>query len=121
MPRYEATKKPDDLRHRKAIADFLVAELTDDDGGGFFASTVDPDAVGVFAARRVPFEDNVMAIRFLARVAKASPEPKYRVAIDRALRAVSDPAQIKSRGRFIGDFLLALEESKGVRGISLAK
>jgi hypothetical protein len=32
------------------------------------------------------------------------------------LRATSAPEDIKSRGRMIGDYLLALDESKGVRG-----
>lgn len=115
---YEVTKKDEYLKAAKAIADFMIASLADDDGGGFFAATADPDAVGVFSARRVPMEDNVMAVRFLAHLAKASPDKKYSVAIDRTLRAVCDPPQIKARGRFLGDLLLALEESKGVRGVS---
>jgi uncharacterized protein YyaL (SSP411 family) len=113
---YEVTKNDEYLKRAKAIAAFLVAELADDDGGGFFAATRDPDAVGIFAARRVPFEDNVMAVRFLAHLAKAAPDKKWSIAIDRTLRAVSDPVQIKARGRFLGDLLLALDESKGARG-----
>ena len=96
---------------------FLLRELVDDAGGGFFASTVDPDAVGVFASRRTPFEDNVMAVRLLARLAKLDPatsEP-YRRAIGRTLRAIATPEEIKGRGRMLGDLLLALEETKGVR------
>ncbi|HEY8077669.1 MAG TPA: hypothetical protein VIF62_26265, partial [Labilithrix sp.] len=112
------TKKDEYLKAAKSIADFMIASLADDDGGGFFAATVDPDAVGVFAARRVPMDDNVMAIRFLAHLAKASPDKKYAVAIDRTLRAATDPVQIKARGRFLGDLLLALEESKGVRSVA---
>jgi hypothetical protein len=86
-----------------------------------FASTKDPDAVGIFATRRVPFEDNVVAIRFLSHLAHAVPVPdsrKYSLAIDRLLRATSKPEEIKARGRMIGDYLLALEESKGVRGVA---
>jgi uncharacterized protein len=117
---YEVTKNEAYLKKARALADFLVTELTDDDGGGMFASTKDPDAVGVFAVRRVPFEDNVVAVRMLSRVARALParEAKvYAAAIDRLLRAISEPAAIKARGRMIGDYLLALEESKGVRGV----
>jgi hypothetical protein len=103
------------------MADFMIAELTDDDSGGMFASTKDPDAVGIFAARRVPFEDNVVAVRFLAHLAHGVPAAdakKYSVALDRLLRATSKPEEIKARGRMIGDYLLALEESKGVRGVA---
>ena len=99
----------------------MIAELTDEDGGGMFASTKDPDAVGVFARKRVPFEDDVLAIRMLARLARALPAAEakpYGIAIDRLLRAVAKPEEIRSRGRMIGDFLLALEESKGVWGVS---
>ena len=117
---YEATKNADYLKKARAIADFMIAELTDEDGGGMFASTKDPDAVGVFAKRRVPFEDDVLAIRMLSRLAHALPAAeakRYGMSIDRLLRAVAKPEEIKSRGRMIGDYLLALEESKGVRGV----
>jgi uncharacterized protein YyaL (SSP411 family) len=118
---YEVTKSDEYLKRARAIADFMIAELTDDDSGGMFASTRDPDAVGIFATRRVPFEDNVAAIRFLAHLAHAVPAAdakKYSIALDRLLRATSKPEEIKSRGRMIGDYLLALEESKGVRGVA---
>ncbi|HSO34479.1 MAG TPA: DUF255 domain-containing protein [Labilithrix sp.] len=117
---FEVTKNADYLKRAQAIADFMMGELTDDDSGGMFASTRDPDAVGVFAKRRVPFEDDVVAIRMLARLARAVPAAeakKYGAAIDRLLRAVSKPEEIRARGRMIGDYLLALEESKGVRGV----
>ena len=116
---YEVTKNEEYAKKARAIADFMIADLTDDDGGGMFASTKDPDAVGVFATRRVPFEDNVVAVRMLSHLARALPPAsakKYSSAIDRLLRAISKPEDIKARGRMIGDYLLALDESKGVRG-----
>lgn len=118
---YEVTKKDEYLKAARAIGDFMVADLTDDDGGGLFAATKDPDAVGVFAKRRVPFEENVAAVRMFARLARAvlaADSSKYAIAIDRILRAISTPEEIKARGRMLGDYLLALEESKGVRGVS---
>jgi uncharacterized protein len=116
---HEVTRDASYLAAARRVADFALAELADEDGGGLFASTRDPDAVGVFAKRRVPFEDNVNALRLLARLARALPGDegaKYRVAIDRVLRAVSTPEKIKAQGRMLGDYLLALEETKGVRG-----
>ncbi|MBS2012101.1 MAG: thioredoxin domain-containing protein [Deltaproteobacteria bacterium] len=118
---YEVTKSAEHLQVARAIGDFMIAELTDDDGGGMFAATKDPDAVGVFAKRRVPFEENVAAVRMYARLARASGPSdarRYGVAIDRILRAISTPEEIKGRGRMLGDYLLALEESKGVRGVA---
>lgn len=117
---HEVTKNREYLEKARAVADFMIAELTDENGGGMFASTKDPDAVGVFAARRVPFEDDVVAVRMLSHLARAVPAAearRYASSIDRLLRAVSKPEEIKARGRMIGDYLLALEESKGVRGV----
>jgi len=114
---YEATHEAAYLGHARAMADFMMRELRDPESGGFFASSADPAAVGVFATRRVPFEDNVVALRLLARLAHVSPQggSEYRSAIDRVLRAVARPEAIKSEGRMIGNFLVALEETKGVR------
>ncbi len=116
---YEVTKKGEYAQSARTLADFVVTDLSDERGGGFFECTPDPAAVGVFARRRVPFEENVMATRVLAKLAHAVPETRvaYGRAIDRALRRVSEPGEIKARGRMIGDFVLALEETRGVRGV----
>jgi uncharacterized protein YyaL (SSP411 family) len=124
---HEATKKPEYLDAAKRIAQFLLEALYDTQASGFFASTPDPNAVGVFAARRKPFEDNVMAVRFLARLSRlsttvskltispASPEP-YRAAIARTLAVVTTRAAVADRGRMIGDLLLALDEARALQG-----
>ena len=77
----------------------------------------DPDAVGIFTIRRKPFEDNVMMLRVLAKLVRAVPDKaaRYQRAIDRTLRAVATPDKIVERGRFLGDFLLALEETRAAR------
>ena len=104
---------PELLTSALGIADFALAELEDKRGGGFFAHTVDDAAVGVFAVRRKPLEDNVAMIRALIKLAVLSPAkaPVYRRAIDRGLRAIATPDAIKERGRFVGDLLLALDEA----------
>ncbi|MCA9585283.1 MAG: thioredoxin domain-containing protein [Myxococcales bacterium] len=113
---YEATAKAVYLERAERLAELMITELTDERGGGFFGHTKDDDAVGVFAVRRVPFEDNVMAVRALSKLARATNKPAYSGAIDRVLRAISTPEEIKARGRMLGDYLLALDESKDVRG-----
>jgi hypothetical protein len=52
----------------------------------------------------------------LARAVPAAEAKRYGSSVDRLLRAISRPEDIKGRGRMIGDYLLALEESKGIRG-----
>ena len=64
-----------------------------------------------------PFEENVMAVRLLARLARENDKEsaRYRAAIGLALRSIATPDAVKERGRILGDFLLALEETRGVR------
>lgn len=112
---YEVTHDERWKKEAKAVADFLLSNLADDAGGGLFGATKDADAVGVFAKRRVPFEDNVMAVRVLTRVAHATSDPKYTVATSRILTAISVPEEIKARGRWLGDYLLALDEAREPR------
>lgn len=116
---YDATHAPELLAGAERIAAFLHAELADERGGGFFAGTKDPDAAGVFARRRKPFDENVMAVRFLARLegrtADAEVKERCRVEVGKALAAITTPEAIKGRGRMLGEFLLALEESRGAR------
>ncbi len=116
MRLHAVTGKAEYLARAQALAAFLLKDLRDAQSGGFYAHTEDPSAMGVFTARRVPFEDNTVAVRFLARLAKAAPTAQLVSAIDGVLRALARPDQIKARGRFIGDFLLALEETREVRG-----
>jgi uncharacterized protein YyaL (SSP411 family) len=112
---HEATRDPAYLDAAKRIGAFVAGELLDAEGGGFFASTPDADAVGVFAVRRKPFEDDAMALRFLARLARLAPSEQLTTAIARGLLAVTDEHAIEERGRMVGDLLLALEETRGVR------
>jgi uncharacterized protein YyaL (SSP411 family) len=121
---HEATRKPEYLQAALGIARFLIRDLADTGaGGGFFASTPDPNAVGVFAARRKPFEDNVMAVRFLVRLARlgaretpwGDPSPaSLRETIRRALPPLLARQAIEERGRMIGDLLLALDEVRSL-------
>jgi uncharacterized protein len=107
---YEVTKEPERLRQAQKIAAAVLKEMEDPRGGGFFESSVDPDAVGVFATRKKPFEHNVMMIRVLARLGA-----DYKKSIAHALFAIGTPEMIKSRGRMIGDFILALQETRDQR------
>jgi len=103
------------LAHARELADFMQRELADPERGSFFAHTVDPAAVGVFAERRTPIEDNGMAARFLLELHRqqdhlpaASDLAELAVA---ALRAVSDPKLLKEEGRMLGQYALALAEA----------
>ena len=93
----------------------MRTQLEDHEHGGFFAHTRDPDAVGVFAERRKPIEENSLAARFLLELHRqtdhlAAPSAHASTAV-RALRAVSDPAQLAEQGRMLGQYALALAEA----------
>ncbi|MBK6691685.1 MAG: DUF255 domain-containing protein [Myxococcales bacterium] len=97
-------------REAGRIATFLEKNLYDEVGGGFFAQPVDPNAVGIFRSRRKPFDDNVLAARFLLRLDMLEGAAKRRGTIEHTVRSLSSAAAIKDRGKFLGDYLLLLDE-----------
>ncbi|MBL9103876.1 MAG: thioredoxin domain-containing protein [Myxococcales bacterium] len=115
MALYRVTGDDRWLTAARALADFMLKDLQDPTHGGFFAHTADPAAVGVFAERRKPVEENGLAARFLLELHRQldhlSEEPAYGPAAVRALKAVSDPAELKEQGRMLGQYALALAEA----------
>jgi len=112
---HRVTGDPRWLAHARALADVLRDQLEDREHGGFFAHTRDPDAVGVFAERRKPIEENGLAARFLLELHRQTdhldPPPSHAATAVRALRAVSDPTQLAEQGRMLGQYALALAEA----------
>lgn len=110
---YRVTGAPQYLDDARAVADFALAELQDEARGGFFAHTADPEAVGVFRERRRPLRSNGELARFLIDLHRMLDHERddlpYETAARRALKAVSAPKVVKSWGRMVGEYLLALE------------
>ncbi|MEZ4385611.1 MAG: DUF255 domain-containing protein [Nannocystaceae bacterium] len=114
---FEATGERRWLDQARALADLALRELRDPERGGFFARSADPAAVGVFAERQRPLEDNGEMARFLLDLARlaAAADPSdsgaasYTRAAEEALAAVADPQAIKAQGRVVTSYLLALE------------
>jgi len=111
---YRATGEARWLDEAKRVGAFMRARLEDPKRGGFYAHTEDPAAVGVFATRRKPLEENGTAAIFLAALHRhldgdgriATP---YGEAATRAMAAVGQPANVADNGRIVGQFLLGLE------------
>jgi hypothetical protein len=78
-------------------------QLADPTTGAYFAQTIDANAVGVFAHRRQPLEDNLAAARFLAALGD-----KPRAA--HVLAAVLTPEALDHQGPWAGAVLLALDD-----------
>ncbi|HEY6175920.1 MAG TPA: hypothetical protein VIX73_15815, partial [Kofleriaceae bacterium] len=94
----------------RAIAARLEASLFDPETGAYYAQTADPNAVGVFAHRRQPLEDNVAAARFLAALARVTGEPGFRTRAERVLAAALTPDSLDHQGFWLGGALLALDD-----------
>ncbi len=107
-------------REAEGIADFLRKNLYDKEGGGFFSQTRDDNAVGVFRVRRKPFEDNVLAMRFMVALDRAQGSAKHREMVEHSLRAISTPDQIKARWKFLGDYLSLIDEVRAHRTLPAA-
>jgi uncharacterized protein YyaL (SSP411 family) len=111
---YRATGEARWLDEAKRVGAFMRARLEDPRNGGFYAHTEDPTAVGVFAVRRKPVEENGTAARFLVALHRhldgdGRIETPYRGAAERALAAVGQPETIEDQGRIVGQLLLGLE------------
>ena len=100
------------LERAEALARFMQTYLEDPDTGGFFSYTGgDDDPLG----RRKPLEENGLAARFLVALhghldGDGSQPTPWKEAAERALRAVGAPEGIRTEGRIVGTYLLALEE-----------
>ena len=111
---YQATGEQRWLGHATQLADRILSDLVDREHGSFFAHSKDPEAVGIFAERRRPLEENGETARFLIELErlldhKGEPLP-YIAAAEAALLDLADPAAIKREGRMVSSYLLALEE-----------
>ncbi|MCA9649408.1 MAG: thioredoxin domain-containing protein [Myxococcales bacterium] len=111
---YRATGQRRWLGEAQRVAELMRAELEDAEGGGFYAHTVDPGAVGVFAQRRKPVEENGLAARFLIELHRyldgdGRRSTPYGTAAERALAAVGHPDTVHEEGRIIGRLVLGLE------------
>lgn len=117
---YEATHVSRWREEAARLARFMLAELIDARSGALFANTADPAAVGVLAARRIPFDANVRALRFLLRLRAAQPElaSELTAPIERLARYLMAPEVYKTSGRFLGELLLALDELRAHHGTS---
>lgn len=108
---YRVTGDPRWLEAARATAAFMRDALLDPEAGGFFAHTADPNAVGVFAQRRKPVTDNAIAADFLIdlhRYTHDDASPWLDLARG-AVLAVGGDEQIRSRGKVVGRYLIALE------------
>jgi uncharacterized protein len=104
------TREPSYLASAQRIARGLDP-LFDATAGAYFGHDADPDAAGIFSARRHPFEHNVTMARFLSSLSDASGDESFRLRARTLLAALSTPQALDAQGRLLGEYLLALSEA----------
>ncbi|MCA9535756.1 MAG: thioredoxin domain-containing protein [Myxococcales bacterium] len=91
---------------------FSEAQLRDQARGGFYAHTPDPHAVGVFATRQKPLEQNAVLAEVMLELAQRSDDAARRERALAALQDVAAPGSVARHGRKVGALLLALERAR---------
>jgi hypothetical protein len=89
------------------IAQWLLANLTDEKNGGFYDGVSTPGQEGLPAERSVPLTENSIAAAALIRLAQNSGQPRFSEAANRALNRFA--GSYKDSGLFAAEFALAVE------------
>jgi uncharacterized protein len=107
---YEATHDARWLEGARALASLLQTRFLAPDGG-FYGTTEDPHAAGVFATRQKPVDENIAAARFFSALCREPGQGDFRELALRTTDALSNDAVLADRGRILGGLLLALDEA----------
>jgi len=89
------------------IAQWLLANLADEENGGFYDCLSPPGQEGLPAERSVPQTENSIAAVALIRLAQNSGQPRFGEAAEHALNRFS--GSYKDGGLFAADYALAVE------------
>lgn len=114
---HRVTQDPRWLDHAIEVAEFIERELAAPQGG-YFAHQADPEAVGEFAERRMPPEDNGGAARLMLELhglldGDGSVTTPWRARAEAALQAAAVPERLALEGKVLARWLLALELARG--------
>lgn len=107
---YDATHDARWLEGARASASLLEARFRAPDGG-FYATTEDAHAAGVFATRQKPVDDNIAAARMLSALCREPGQGSFRELALRITDALMNDAVLADRGRILGGLLLAVDEA----------
>ncbi|HLK40741.1 MAG TPA: DUF255 domain-containing protein [Polyangiaceae bacterium] len=111
----EATRAPADRASAEKVVYAMERNFADPRSGALFETTEDSNATGVFGRRRVPFAQDVLAARSLASLARLDGDAAMRDRARAILAAIATPQALEAQGRWLGEFLLALDEVNSLR------
>ena len=97
------------LDQASKLASFVMTRLKEPTGL-FLSRTQVSKAVGVFAEKRLPFDENVAVARGFLKLYAFVGEGRFREDAERILKALGNRPTLANQGRWLGDFLLAWDE-----------
>jgi uncharacterized protein YyaL (SSP411 family) len=98
------------LTRAVAVAQLMVENFFDQEGGGFYDITEDPEAVGHLAIREKTLADNTVAAEALIRLHQATRNDDYRQIAEATLSAFVE--SFRESGEFAADYGLAVHMLK---------
>ena len=105
---YRATGDAKWLDHAVTIADAMLANLYDQENGGFYSSVLDETAAII--PPRKPLELNAVAAHFLYDLWVYTKNGAYAAVPEATIRAVATPEILRREGRITGQTALLLEK-----------
>lgn len=118
---HSATGDPAQLEAAFALARGFVGQLSDPEGGGFFAHSADSSLAGPLRQRQKPFVENARAAHLLLELAAVGGDPSWRTLAKRTLLAIVTTEELRERAGSLGACLLALDAAvDGVVAITVS-
>ena len=105
---YRATGETKWLDHAATIAGAMLANLYDQENGGFYSSV--PDETAAIIPPRKPLELNAVAAHFIYDLWVYTKNGDYAAVPEATIRAVATPEILRREGRITGQTALLLEK-----------
>ena len=107
---FKANGNPNWLRRADKLAEATISFLMNLEQGGFYSTPLTPIQLGELSFNYKPFVDNAVMAGFLVDLAGYVNKPVYVEISEKALRAISTEAVVAYEGRYLGEYLLAIDK-----------
>ncbi|MBL4621993.1 MAG: thioredoxin domain-containing protein [Immundisolibacteraceae bacterium] len=107
---FKANGNPNWLRRADKLAESTISYLMNLEQGGFYSTPLTKIQLGEQSFNYRPFVDNAVMANFLVDLAGYVNKPVYVEISEKALRSISAPEVIAYEGRYLGEYLLAIDK-----------
>jgi len=94
------------LERAISVAQVMVEDFFDQEGGGFFDTKVDPEAIGHLQVREKPLGDNITAAQALLRLYQTTRNEDYRQIAEATISAFAET--FREQGEYAAEYGLAV-------------